>query len=861
MPGDRSISLRMMLDMTYTAPTTGPENTGSHLTYRFTRAGQSPSNPAQWSTRAEAAVNAAAAQGTGSIMLARDGARTTGTMTVPAATAPSQPWMSLAQAYGSKAAQLTGDALAEHQQMIAGTPAVSVLRFVPSLNASSVQAGADPVELARILSTALPDGAWVAATWRRRTSREYAQWTRWLAHRRGTATGGTHHSLRSGAVAVTFTAGAQDRVTAEAVLTSLASSMPGFDLEVRPRPLRPFHRFLAGLPLGAAAIAAALFIPHGMELVTDPELAEMLGQAAGVAVPALWALGVLATVIGVAALANVIPSERRRFRRAAAKAVPFVPPRRSGRVRAPRKEQTITGTRKDSEGNSVPFTKHISAHPGDYPFDEDVFLCHPEVFAAIASPHGSAGSGEAAATDRATPPALIEATGPFIGTNQGDRVRLNAADLNLGAAIFGRSGSGKSLLVQALYGWACLERVSPSGAPGHPGRSNALVAFESKGEGAWAYKNWASTLGDKVLLLDAADSSTHSLDVFDVPGTVLDKAAYATSAMVYVYGEDAVGARSREALDAVFPAAFALSRSVVEPRCTDAESIARVLVAEHSAPRWAYILLGGMGDAAFLELAAVIKAWSQDTSGGAPDPSAVAAWGALEFLVDKTPANRAAYCEAPRNKVKDLAVQLDVWFNPERKSVSWSQVGDRHRSVIINTGSSPTGRAIDDVRSKVLSSLLMYSLWDYVKRTCSGWGVQGRYVSLYTDELSLLAGAAGEVMTQFKDQGRSYGFRATLATQRPEQLPAALRNNLMSYDTLISFPQNDPATAGEVAEAVGSEWTKDDIRYIEPYHAVVRTTVNGRMQHGVIVAVPQFAADIENFAAAQTPEPTLGGAR
>lgn len=823
-----------------------------HLTYSFSRSGQAPSNPQQWPVRAEAAVSAAVAHGTGRIMLARSGARTTGTMTVPAGAAPAQPWMALAQGYGSKAAPMEEDRLEDHRHMVASTPHVAILQMVPSLPSSSVQAGADPVELARMMSYSVPDGGWVCATFRKRTAREYAKWGAWLSFRRAGGFSGTHHSLRSGAVAVSFMAGGQSPGDAASALTTLASSMPGFDLEARARPLRRFHRFIAGLPIGAAALAAGFFAPSLVDqYITDPQLIQPLTQLLELLVPVLFIAGACALLAGVLALTQLLPGEARRFARASARGIPYTPPRKTGRIRSPREAKTVTSMHQNADGTTSQRVKQIAAHPGDYPFDDTVFLAHPDVFAMIASPHGSESSGEASATERSTPPALIEAQGPFIGTNQNDRVHLESADANLGVAILGRPGSGKSLLVQALYGWAVLERVNPSGRPKHPGRRNGLIAIEAKGDGAWQYQKWAKTLGDKVRLMDAADPRTYALDIFDVPGTLTERAAFATAAMVYVYGEDSIGPRSREALDSVFPAAFALSRTVVEPRVSGDTDVVETLVQDHSFARYAHILLGGQGDEAFNELAAVVKAWSQDTSGGAPNPDAVAAWRALQFIAEKTPSNRASYCEAPRNKIKDLAVQLDVWFSPTRKKVSWSDVVDFHRSVIINTGSSPTGRQIDDVHSKVLSSLLMYSLWAHIRRTCSGWAAQGRYTSLFTDELSLLAGESGEIITQFKDQGRSYGFRAVLATQRPEQLQAQVRNNVLAYDTLISFAQNDPNTSEEVARNVGSEFTAEDIKHIDPYHAVVRTTVHGKTQSGVIVSVPHFAADITGFPALQ----------
>ena len=121
------------------------------------------------------------------------------------------------------------------------------------------------------------------------------------------------------------------------------------------------------------------------------------------------------------------------------------------------------------------------------------------------------------------------------------------------------------------------------------------------------------------------------------------------------------------------------------------------------------------------------------------------------------------------------------------------------------------------------------------------------------DELSLLAGNSPEVLGWLRDQGRSFGVRPFLATQRPEQLPTLLRNNLLTYGTLISFAQSDVSTANEVAANMGSagDWSMDDIQHLEPYHVLVRSHVEQRRQSAFIVKLPNFEADMAGYPAAQ----------
>ena len=109
----------------------------------------------------------------------------------------------------------------------------------------------------------------------------------------------------------------------------------------------------------------------------------------------------------------------------------------------------------------------------------------PALLTGLVAPHAGAASGAASTQPRVAPPALLD---PGIGPLLGDAgepaapVHLSAADQHLGLLAVGRPGTGKSVLIRLAYAWNCLERVHPSGRPGHPGARNTLIAFESKGE-------------------------------------------------------------------------------------------------------------------------------------------------------------------------------------------------------------------------------------------------------------------------------------------------------------------------------------------------------------------------------------------
>jgi hypothetical protein len=704
------------------------------------------------------------------------------------------------------------------------------------------QAGLDPTELPRMLAHAMPAGTWVAVTLRKPSVKERKFYTIWLANRLGTAIP-THHSVSPTAVAVTITAGGSSKDEVHALLNQVTAGMPGFDLDSEARFLPRYSRTVVGLPAGLVLAAALLF---GLPAV--PDVAAMIGAATGF----LYGLAAAMVVAGVLSVTGKIksPDTKQRLRLDDGTFAP--PPTRSGRPAPPRKERTIKQQR-NINGQVRSFEKQIPASDGDYPLHQDVFLVGPSVIAGMVSPHAGAISGEKVTRTRSVPPAMGQPIGPMLGHGSGTPAYLSAHDAFAGTAVLGVPNSGKSLLIRSLFGWHCLERTRPSGQHGFPGRANALVAFESKGDGVDKYLAWAHTLGDKALAIDVADPASRAIDLFAVPGDNAARASFFTNAMVYAFGEQAIGDRSFATLTAVLTAALAINDELLD--IMDLSEAQQVIIQPGRGPiYYAYVLLGGYSDQSGAELAAGIKARAVKLRDrGTPSAELEQAYNAIAFLYEgKTESARRTFMEAPRSKVSEL-LALDSWWEPSRPKVTWDQILDGHRSVIINTGSSPTGRILDDSQNQQISSMLMYSMQNAIKRVCSGWQEQHRYVSIFADELSLLAGNSPEVLGWLRDQGRSFGVRPFLATQRPEQLPTLLRNNLLTYGTLISFAQSDVSTANEVAANMGAagEWSMDDIQHLEPYHVLVRSHVEQRRQSAFIVKLPNFEADMAGYPATQ----------
>jgi DNA helicase HerA-like ATPase len=150
--------------------------------------------------------------------------------------------------------------------------------------------------------------------------------------------------------------------------------------------------------------------------------------------------------------------------------------------------------------------------------------------------------------------------------------------------------------------------------------------------------------------------------------------------------------------------------------------------------------------------------------------------------------------------------------------------------------------------------MMMYSLYEAIKRNCSGWFEQGRGVSIFADELKLLAGSSADVITWLRDAGRSYGVRLFFATQYPEQLTEEVKNSVMGFGTLLAFSQNNPRVIETLISDLnlaGDEWSGADVANLPAFETIVRATAGKKRQAPFTVKVHDFWGDRENFAELQ----------
>lgn len=719
--------------------------------------------------------------------------------------------------------------------------------------AHSVQAGANPAEVARLLAGSLQPGQWLAVVLRTPSNTERKAWRRWLVHRLGTANP-VHHSLGAKPMVASILAGGDDENGVASLLDQVVASLPGFDLGTRvrvgelpwvrlgPRPgliaVASFAAFLAVMVLTVLRSTVRGVLTAGVAALQDLLEGTLPGIVTGL--PGLLATALPLLAVTVCVLLGASGFYRLRGHGSswpvlAARALGGIfprPKRTAGWVRSPRAEKAP-----DQEGNGGQ-----AASEGDYPLHPAAFMFGPAVVAATVAPQGGALSGGAETRDRGVPPVLLSDIGPVIGTAPGgdittQAVRLSAFDSGFGVAITGGPGTGKTKLMEGLWLADTLDRVQPSGRPGWPGKRNALVCFDTKGDEVPVLSRWARTAGDQITVVSVSDPSSWAVDMFALDPDPVQAATLFVDSMVYAFEAGSIMARSQETLTAVFAGALAADNGV----CDLVPDLGPV---RHPV-RLAHVMCGGAGETLAKDLFGALRSEAARRK----DRSMLDAVEKLKVLYE--PFTSSAFrngTEAARNKI-DALLKLRGWWDTDRRRITWDHILTRHLSVVVDTGSGgqqSDSVMVDERSGNLLAGMLMFGLWTAMKRNCAGWREQNRWVSVYSDELAVQAATSAEPIAWMRDQGRSYGIRMRLATQRAEQLPQVVRDVFLTFPNLISYRQESVLAAKSVAENVSqgeNDFIADDIRNLPPFTAVARLDVNRRLVPSFVVAVHNFEAD------------------
>jgi hypothetical protein len=792
--------------------------------WKLSRAAGASINLQALSTRARQFTSTLDQTGPVSLIVTRDREAITDWFVAPASQQASNAAINLATSLAARADQ--ADGLPDLD-----APYVGWLVAKPGAATRDTQAGTDPAEVSRGLARMMQAGSWVGISIRQPKRAEIRRSHRWYKHRLGTALP-THHAFSDGTVVISVFAGGHSKDEVKSMLSQVSAMLPGFDVTTGVKIAAPAKAVVLPAVLGLTAFGGTAYLTKGDLL---------LANAAG-AVPAGYAVGISTGVIPTQSSKTLSTLATGRLPKSLSRRFPPKKPK------SPKAAQ-IAGTRA-AEGD-----------PGSYPLATSSFLVGPTVPIGLVAPHAGAATGSNVNEIRAIPKELVTRIGPVIGFGGPDDtpVHISARDLFAGISAFGAPGSGKSWFIHALWAWMVLDRIEPSGIPGAPGSHNALIAFEGKEwSGAEAYKAWSEGFGDRVVVVDALDPNTYAIDLFaGVEGSAAKKARWMLSALKYTFDEGEIKGRSSETFEMVLPAALSVTPEIA----TEAG------VPTNLSPfGYASILLGSKGDAEAVRLATALavaadkaeaeakKAHQRELTDGSKVDADKAFTELGEVVKELNPifgfgnakpvseSVRRTQTEAARNKIKAL-MALEPFWSPDRKKITWKQVLDNHGAVIINTSNSSSGEIMDTESVKALSSLLMFGLKTAIEQTCPGWQNQGRSVSIFSDELTYLAGNSSEVLSWLRNQGRSFGVKPFFATQYPEQLPDALRVTVMGFGTLLAFSQNNHRVIADIVADLalnGEEWSSADIAGMERYTAAIRTTVDGQRPPTTMLRLASF---------------------
>lgn len=701
--------------------------------------------------------------------------------------------------------------------------ALYVLRFTGSSTLSAAtQAGAEISTVAETLGASLRPGEWVAVSVRQPSNGERRRWRRWLE--RGLKIM-THPSLSAGAPVVQFWAGGGVDSAAQN-LDRVVGVMAGLGLQAVPvrvsgwRLLRPVFAASGVLAAAGVAVMVAERLLPGVLPVGAPIGGVLLAAAVAAVVYGVGASGAVKSM--------VLPGPWRQLRWLLSAGRVPVAPRRFGTVKPPTPEQV----KFDQEGNRMV----VPEHPGEYPLAPAAFMVGAHHVLSIVVPHAGAFSAGGATASRTAPVEFTDpAAGPQIGESGGRPVFLSWRDLWAGTFLIGMPGSGKTALIEWL--WAESLRQITEGHRVTP------VAFDTKGDGEVSKQMvaWGVERGVPVREFHVADRSAGiAIDLFPRVGGAYSQARRIVDAFVYLYGDQAVGARSQDTLTRVFHAAL-LVDAVMCARLV-AES-GGVIQPGRSIFFYANILLGEAGDQYGQMLAGVI---GEAASQPGASQELVEAFHGLAPLYGGgvTAARRRELTEAPRNKVAALTGMEHWWSAPTK--IGWAELLSAHLPVVVNTGAAPNGdQPVDARTTEDMGALLLYSLQLAIREHCHGWQDAGRAVRVFSDEVKAVAAVSPQVVKWLRSDGRAFGVEAVMATQQPRQLHAEVRSEVMSFGNLVSFAQNDAATAEEIARDLsldGSEWRAQDVANLAQFHAIVRATVGQVRVAPFTVRVPDFRA-------------------
>ena len=439
---------------------------------------------------------------------------------------------------------------------------------------------------------------------------------------------------------------------------------------------------------------------------------------------------------------------------------------------------------------------------------------------------GAGGEGQSAARQPA-PPQLRTAhpDAPLIGVDVQDRlVWLDPAAREEGFLVTGDPGQGKTVACLTMWGADLVNRRRDHDP------SRCMLWLETKGDGAQRALQMAVRAGydpQDILLLDCGASVGPRLELLDRQDPNRS-ANEMTEALTYALPAGSIMGSSSQALVAAFRLALQAGPASWPAFGGQPPSVLKLVLT----------LMGGVSSDAQSVLWEFFRDQVQKPAeAGGPKVSelqelmassdeateAVERWA---YYMAMNPRDRDPVLRPPINKIADLLAAKAVWTpDPQRPDVSLLDLLQSKRVAIINFG----GGGLTPQVAQRLAACTLYLLRSAIERTCVGWQRAGWSVSVYSDEVSHLCdtGSGQDIISWFKDAGRSYGVRLILGTQRMDQLSEMAVRTLSTLGTKLYLRTESPQMARAGALDLGQFFTDQDLRSLPQFEGVMRTRWQG----------------------------------
>lgn len=567
---------------------------------------------------------------------------------------------------------------------------------------------------------------------------------------------------------------------------------------------------------------------------------------------ALLAISLILTILGVIRFCrrsvwdDILQRPRRRWWRVN---------RRKGRLSG---AMTNTGGEQKDNGK---YSRELA-----YPLQRTTLISPAYTVATLIIPTAN---GRQVAQDAHPAPDALTAGGVYLGEDEtGRKTYLDETQLYRGIAILGKTGSGKSVLMTGIMQWADSHRTTtPPTVWGEDSRVIDLVMKDDSNVAVMqAYRKRHDLPAAHVCrLLDPQSPSFDLLGLWDgldartTGGMIASRMQYSFNKgdimkdSLSILGQAFTIGVAAQRVESAKPGLIANRVRTLEPKYAGCEDFTTPL----SPVGWASVALAGTDGGV-----AVARALHQVVTGLARDttvPEAIRAdcllaaqagvqlYGRIGDNGRPTISDSIAQqrMQASRNKA-DLLLKCETVFDPKRARIRWTQLLDHPGDYHIILAPDAAHQYTDANMPNILGSWLVHTLWETIRSQCGDWQANGKHIMVYCDELSMLAKADEQSLVALKEQGRSYGLMLVFATQYPNQLPTALLDSFLDYDTVMTFDHPDALTAGMLCDrrfhtVDGDGWNGGVIQGLPLYHAAVRTRTKRSLQPPFIVTVHDFS--------------------